>query len=115
MGAVTKIDIPSNPYERASWVRHELRVRGKSFTSLARKLGVSRQAITQALYAPSAPAERALARALGVPVTKLFPERFAADGRRRHEVKNTPRVTTRNVEKRPDGAQPAAAESATDG
>lgn len=70
-------------FDRSLWVQMELRRVGKSFASLARDLGVSRNAVRQAMHTPSSRIEAAISDAIDVPTEKLFPERYAPDGRRR--------------------------------
>jgi Ner family transcriptional regulator len=77
-------NIPSNPGLRAAFVKHLLTIRGSSFAAIARELGVSRRAVSIAMRAPSERIELALADELGLPVHRLFPERYTPSGRRLH-------------------------------
>lgn len=79
--------IPLDPYERASWVRRRLARRGLTYSAIARRLGISQQAVSQALLIPSAEVEAAVANAIEVPLRSLFPERFLSDGTRRHRTR----------------------------
>lgn len=85
------LDIPTDPFERREWVIYQLRLRGTTLTGLGRARGVSRQAVSQALFAPSYEIERAIAKALGIPVRRLFPERFDEHGHRLHAIRGRPR------------------------
>jgi lambda repressor-like predicted transcriptional regulator len=76
--------------ERSIWVQAQLRLSGSSFAEIARQHGWSRQAVGQAMNAPSEPQERAIADALGVDQRALFPERFnARTGDRLHPVRES--------------------------
>ena len=77
---MTTLTPPKNPAERRAWVVYQLTLRGQSLASVGVPLGVSRQAVSGALMAPSADIEQALADALDLPIETLFPERFDAKG-----------------------------------
>ncbi|SON55770.1 putative transcriptional regulator [Hartmannibacter diazotrophicus] len=65
------------------WILFQLRLKGESFTSLARKIGCSQQAVTQVSGGkPSFEIEKAIAKELGVPHADLFPEHFDSAGER---------------------------------
>lgn len=89
--ATSSNEIPKKPAERAIWVTYQLRMKGLSQSSLARNSGLSRSAISLALRQPSAQVERIIAKALGVKVEALFPERYADDGRRLHQTRPHPK------------------------
>ncbi len=74
--------IPEKPAERRVWIGYQLRMRRTSLRQIARQLGVSHQAVSNALNSPSSRIEAELARVLEVPVTVLFPERFDETGAR---------------------------------
>lgn len=86
-------NIPSNPAERRAWVLYQLKLRGLSLSSIAREEGVVQQAVSNALLIPSSHLEEAIARAIDVPVRDLFPERFAADGRRLNPTRSRNRIS----------------------
>lgn len=73
---------PSSPTARRAWVIYQLRLRGRSLTSLARENGVTAQAVSNALVLPSSHLEKVIAGALGLSVPALFPERFSPNGQR---------------------------------
>jgi len=73
---------PRHPRARRAWVVFRLKLKGSSLSAVARKHGVSPQAVSNALDSPSAPIEAALAAELEVDVQQLFPERFDANGNR---------------------------------
>jgi lambda repressor-like predicted transcriptional regulator len=87
--------------ERAIWVKRELELNHQSLTTIAVAAGISRQAVTQALFRPSARAEELIASALGVTTAHLFPERFSPDGRRLHRSRHDSELDcVRNVDNR---------------
>ena len=87
--------------ERAIWIKRELELNHRSLTTIANDAGVSRQAVTQALFKPSARVETFIAKALGVTSAQLFPERFDADGRRLHRSRHDSELDcARNVDNR---------------
>lgn len=59
-----------------------LKLKGSSLSAVARKHDVSPQAVSNALDAPSAKIEDALAAELEIEVQQLFPERFDGNGNR---------------------------------
>lgn len=62
---------------RNAWVVFQLRLKGESLSSLSRKHGLVRTAISQALYLPHyLRYERIIAEELGVTPDQLFPERY---------------------------------------
>ena len=75
-------DILKNPPARRVWVVAELRRRGTSLSAIAKREGVSDQAVGQALTTPSERMEKVLARELEIEVKDLFPERFDRHGTR---------------------------------
>jgi lambda repressor-like predicted transcriptional regulator len=86
--AATTITIPKKPAQRAAWVIYQLKLKGLSLSSLARDVGVTRQALSVALQQPSANIEPLIATAVGVTPEDLFPERFE-NGHRLHKVRST--------------------------
>lgn len=75
------IDIPKNPAMRREWIKYQLRLRGYSVRAFADLIGVSNQAVWNALWRPSSHIHKELADLLGIPVRKLFPEYYDEDGR----------------------------------
>lgn len=82
------MNIPKNPDERRAWVTYQLRCKNTSLTAIVRQRGVSRQTIYNALMVPSLPSEKAIAEALGLEVSELFPERYTDQGERRGRVRS---------------------------
>ena len=91
------LDVPKNPTERRAWVCYQLRLRGESLSAIARRIGVSTQAVSNALMTPSRDIEQAIAEAIGLTPEQLFPEWFDATGKRLVRTRPTQRST------RPDG------------
>lgn len=94
--AIRREDIPLDPTRRRVWIQGELRLIGSSLTAVAASLGVSRQAVGQALLVPSERIEQAIADELGLPVSWLFPDRFGADGQRIPNTRPANRITAQN-------------------
>ncbi|WP_052465019.1 helix-turn-helix domain-containing protein [Geoalkalibacter subterraneus] len=64
--------------ERRVWVKGQLELRGESFATIARELGVSRQAVGRAMTDRRPRMERAIAAKLGMPPEQIWPERYGA-------------------------------------
>lgn len=79
-----KIAMPdfNDPNRRRAWVNYQFKLRGRSLADLARELDVARNAPSLALTRPYPRMERAIARATGVAVHILFPERYLPNGKR---------------------------------
>lgn len=86
-------DVPKEPAIRRAWVIYQLRLRGLSLRRLAKREGVSHNALGHALVAPSSHIEPVLAKALGLKVRELFPERFDEHGHRLHLTRPPQRNT----------------------
>lgn len=63
-------------------IKAAIRMRGVSLKELAAQNGLQAAAISFALTNPHRPAERAIAKFLGVPLHELWPDRWTADGQR---------------------------------
>jgi lambda repressor-like predicted transcriptional regulator len=97
------MNVPNDPAERRGWIVWQLRLRGSSLAAIARRLGVVPQSVHGALNAPSERIEVAIAEDLGLPVQKVFPERFAPDGRRLCQSRPWNRNTGREAAERQFG------------
>lgn len=75
--------IPADPVQRNEWIKFQLRIRGTSMSDLARRLGVTRQAVRNALTAPYPKMERVIANELDLEPEIIWPERYR---NRRHDV-----------------------------
>ncbi len=73
-------EIPSDPVLRWEWIKYQLRAQGTSLAKLARTLNVSGQAVKNVKRTAYPRMERAIAKALGLDVEKLWPERWDANG-----------------------------------
>lgn len=80
-------EIPTDPHERAAWVIYKLKAKRLSIAAVGRPRGWDRSMVRRALFQPSYPQEEALARALGLTVRQLFPERYDEEGNRLHFVR----------------------------
>jgi len=71
--------VPKDPLQRNEWIKFQLRVRGSSMSKLARRLGVTRQAVRNALAARYPRMERVIAAEIGVPPSHIWPERYRGE------------------------------------
>ncbi|PSQ90842.1 MAG: nucleotide excision repair protein [Proteobacteria bacterium SW_6_67_9] len=69
-------EIPEDPAQRNEWIKFQLRVRGSSLSKLARRLGVTRQAVRNALAASYPRMERVIASEIGLDPEHIWPERY---------------------------------------
>ncbi len=81
-------DIPSDPVQRNEWIKFQLRMRGSSLSKLARRLGVTRQAVRNALSSPYPKMERAIAAELELKPEEIWPERYARRASARRGAKD---------------------------
>lgn len=68
--------IPLDSAQRNEWIKFQLRMRGTSMSAIARRLGVTRQAVRSALSAPYPRMEEAIARELDLEPETIWPERY---------------------------------------
>lgn len=97
---IPTIDIPTDPRGRGAWVACALRLRGSSLSALARAEGVTASALSHVMTKPNRHLEAVIARAIGLTPQQVWPERFDADGERRH--RHRPQYRKR-VERRSNG------------
>lgn len=71
--------IPADPMQRNEWIKFQLRIRGSSLSQLARDLGVTRQAVRNALTSRYPRMERVIAAELGLDPETIWPERYRRD------------------------------------
>ena len=71
--------IPSDPVQRNEWIKFQLRIRGSSMSQLARDLGVTRQAVRNALSSRYPRMERVIAAEIGLNPATIWPERYCND------------------------------------
>lgn len=98
--ALATTEVPKEPAVRRVWIVAMLRLRGTSLRRIANEQGVSHQAASNALLVPSQYIESAIADAIGVPVARLFPERFDALGNRIAQTRPQKRSTRTQARKR---------------
>ena len=77
--------IPADPVQRNEWIKFQLRVRGSSLSELARSLGVTRQAVRNALSSRYPRMERVIAAEIGLAPEVIWPERYRRDPDRMNE------------------------------
>ena len=68
--------VPADPVQRNEWIKFQLRMRGSSLSKLARRLGVTRQAVRNALSTPYPRMERVIAAEIGLEPQHIWPERY---------------------------------------
>ncbi|MEF8834253.1 MAG: helix-turn-helix domain-containing protein [Halofilum sp. (in: g-proteobacteria)] len=71
--------IPADPMQRNEWIKFQLRIRGSSLSQLARDLGVTRQAVRNALSSRYPRMERVIAAEIGLNPERIWPERYRSD------------------------------------
>jgi lambda repressor-like predicted transcriptional regulator len=95
------VNIPKNPAERRGWIIWQLRNRGWSLSRVARREGVSVQAVSMALMVSSSHLQGVIAGLLDLTPQQLFPEFYDAAGRRLGNTRDPQRSTrgaARNVQ-----------------
>lgn len=92
-------EIPSDPDLRWEWIKFQLRAKGTSLAKLARALNVSGQAVKNAKRVAYPRMERAIAKALGINVEKLWPERWDAHGNPNRQRPKRPEVLPPRMQK----------------
>ncbi len=68
--------IPTDPMIKKEWVKYQLRIRGSSFSKIARKLGLCRQAPQIVLTKPYPRIEKNIGDIIGVCPQYIWPERY---------------------------------------
>lgn len=63
-------------------IKAEIRKRGETLTSLAKKNGLGSSCVRAAMVRPYTAAERVVAAFLGKPLHELWPDRWTPDGER---------------------------------
>lgn len=74
---MTSTQVPKNTVERRVWIKSQLELHGASYATIARELGVSRQAVRAALSGRSRRAAEAIAAKLGLAPADIWPERYS--------------------------------------
>lgn len=73
-------DLFRDSSKRRAWILYQLSLKDMSIASIARDVGISRQAMWQALVKPYPRAEKIIAECLNLPPQTLFPERYTSSG-----------------------------------
>lgn len=73
-------EIPSDPDLRWEWIKFQLRARGTSLAKLAREQHVTGPALKNVKRTAYPRMERVIAKALGIAVQTLWPERWDTSG-----------------------------------
>lgn len=81
----------SKPLTRRAWIIYQLTIKGESLASVARRQGVSRQAMQRVLTYPYPRMEKALADFLGIAPHVLFPERYDPTTKLSNRLRGRPR------------------------
>mgnify|MGYP002860648618 FL=1 len=90
-------DIPKNPAIRREWISFQLRIRGLSYRAIARREGVSHQAVSvSAGGLGSSHLQEVLATAIDLGPQQLFPELYDARGNRLGRTLQPNRTTRRD-------------------
>lgn len=95
--ALANADIPKNPAIRRAWIKYRLEAEGFTVRGLARREGVSPQAVSHALLGPSSHLQPVIAEIIGVTVHQLFPEWYGENGERLGRVREKQRSTSRKT------------------
>ena len=66
------------PDERRVWFEYQLKLKGSSYSAIAVRLGVSRQAVRQLILNPPPKMASVVAVELGKSRSELWPHRYAA-------------------------------------
>jgi len=77
---------------RRNHIIYLLKGRGHTVSSLAKNIGVTPQAVTNALRVPYPRIEKAISEILGEPVQTLFPERYDDSGRSSRRPGRPPKI-----------------------
>lgn len=96
--APATLNIPKNPAIRREWIGFQLRIRGLSYREIARREGVSHQAVSAAaLGGGYRHLQEAIAAVLSLTPQTLWPELYDGHGERlgrtREPKRSTPRLS----------------------
>jgi Ner family transcriptional regulator len=75
---------PKNPDQRRAWILYQLHLAGSSFADLGRELGVTRNAVRNAIDKRYPKMERAIATKIGKRPEEIWPERYASREKGEH-------------------------------
>ncbi len=92
----TTNQVPTNPTVRRAWIGFQFRIRGLSFSAVAKSQGVTQQAFSAAMIGGgSSHLQEVAAQHLGLTPQQLFPELYDASGRRLLNTRPPNRTTRR--------------------
>jgi len=69
---------PKNPEEFSLWIQYQLRLKKSSYAQIARRLGITRQAVRKCVLSPPPRIAEAISAELGTTSKRLWPHRYAA-------------------------------------
>lgn len=69
---------PTNPAERKAWIKYQLEINGSSFSAIAREAGRSPVTVRKSLDIKFPKWDRIIADKIGLPISDIWPERYAA-------------------------------------
>lgn len=67
---------PKKPHLLVEWVKYELRLKGSSFSEIARQNGCARETISRTFSKRMPKWEKVVAAAMGMTPEELWPERY---------------------------------------
>ena len=73
--------IPKNPAHRRAWILYQLRLRGETLGTLAKRHGVSRKSTSTAMTRSYPRMEQIIAAAIDLSPQTVWPERYDHNGR----------------------------------
>jgi len=82
------IDIPKEPALRWEWIKYQLRLKGYTFTRLAKELGIHPNNFKMVKHIHYPKMQKAIADKLIMLPQEIWPERYGRDGR---PIKHSPR------------------------
>ena len=87
-----KVTFPNDEAGRRELIKARLRLAGYTLGGLSRELGLSRTAVSVALWQPYPKMERIIAEKLGVKPAELWPERYQEHGKPRRRAQRAMHV-----------------------
>jgi len=69
---------PKKPEEFRIWIQYQLRLKKSSYAQIARRLGITRQAVRKCVLSPPPRIAEAISSDLGISSRRLWPNRYAA-------------------------------------
>jgi lambda repressor-like predicted transcriptional regulator len=69
---------PKKPEEFSLWIQYQLRLKKSSFARIARRIGITRQAVRKCVLSPPPRIADEISADLGISRKRLWPHRYAA-------------------------------------